>query len=60
MRPMWTCARCESPRFSKVEMYSPRNVLHEFRLSTPDEVDEQFRAWLAEAYQVGIQRHLRA
>jgi hypothetical protein len=41
-------------------MYSPRNVLHEFRLSTPDEVDEQFRAWLAEAYQVGIQRHLRA
>jgi hypothetical protein len=44
-----------SPRFRKIETYSPRNVLHEFRLGAPDEVDEQFRAWLAEAYQVGIQ-----
>jgi hypothetical protein len=41
-----------SPRFRKIETYSPRNVLHVFRLSAPDEVDEQFRAWLAEAYQV--------
>ncbi|HEX5190172.1 MAG TPA: DUF5655 domain-containing protein [Streptosporangiaceae bacterium] len=47
-----------SPRFSKVESYSPRNVLHEFRLGAPDEVDDQFMTWLAEAYQVGIQRHL--
>ncbi len=47
-----------SPRFRKIETYSPRNVLHEFRLGAPDEVDEQFRAWLAEAYQVGIQQHL--
>jgi len=47
-----------SPRFSKIATYSPRNVLHEFRLSAPDEVDDQFIAWLAEAYQVGIQRHL--
>lgn len=47
-----------SPRFRKIETYSPRNVLHEFRLGAPDEVDEQFRAWLAEAYLVGIQQHL--
>jgi hypothetical protein len=48
-----------SPRFTRVEVYSPRNVVHQFKLRAPDEVDEQFAAWLAEAYQVGIQAHLR-
>ena len=47
-----------SPRFHRVEVYSPRNVLHAFRLDSPDQVDEQFAGWLAEAYRVGQQRHL--
>ena len=46
-----------SGRFRKVETYSPRNVLHAFRLESPDEVDEEFVGWLAEAYRVGEQRH---
>jgi hypothetical protein len=29
-----------------------------FRLSRPSDVDEEFRAWLAEAYPVGTQQHL--
>jgi hypothetical protein len=52
-------ARCvDSPRFTKVEVYSPRNVLHAFRLTSPAEVDAQFAGWLAEAYRVGAQEHL--
>ena len=47
-----------SGRFRRVETYSPRNVLHAFRLVSPDEVDEEFIGWLAEAYHVGQQRHL--
>jgi hypothetical protein len=47
------------PRFLRVETFSPRNVLHTFRLSGPDEVDIEFAAWLAEAYRVGAQEHLR-
>jgi hypothetical protein len=47
-----------SPRWRAVEVYSPRNVLHAFRLSAPDEVDAEFTGWLAEAYEVGRQRHL--
>jgi hypothetical protein len=39
----------ESPRFRRVETYSPRNHLHAFRLAGPDEVDDDVRAWLAEA-----------
>jgi hypothetical protein len=52
--------RIDSPRFRRIETYSPRNVLHAFRLTAPDEVDREFAGWLAEAYEVGRQRHLRS
>lgn len=51
--------RIDSPRFTRIEVFSPRNVLHAFRLTGPGEVDDEFRGWLAEAYRVGEQRHLR-
>jgi Domain of unknown function (DUF5655) len=50
--------RLEHPRFRQVQTFSPRNHLHAFRLTSPDEVDDDFRAWLAEAYRVGRQEHL--
>jgi hypothetical protein len=50
--------RMESSRFRRVETFSPRNHLHQFRLERLDEVDEEVAAWLAEAYRVGEQRHL--
>jgi hypothetical protein len=50
--------RLESPRFRRVEVYSPRNVVHLFRLHGPADVDDVVAAWLAEAYAVGEQRHL--
>ena len=49
--------RVVDDRFRRVEVYSPRNVLHAFRLIGPDDVDEQFAGYLGEAYQVGLQRH---
>jgi hypothetical protein len=50
--------RLESPRFRSVQTFSPRNHLHTFRLATPGDIDDELRAWLAEAYRVGEQRHL--
>jgi hypothetical protein len=50
--------RIDHPRFTRVETFSPRNVLHAFRLGSPAEVDAQFIEWLGEAYEVGMQRHL--
>lgn len=47
-----------SRRFRRVEVFSPRNVVHHFRLTSVDDVDDEFRSWLAEAYAVGEQRHL--
>ena len=49
--------RVDSSRFTKIETYSPRNILHAFRLELPDEVDDEFAQWLALAYRVGEQRH---
>ena len=51
--------RLEHPRFRNIQTISPRNHVHTFRLLKPGDIDEQFRAWLIEAYAVGEQRHLR-
>jgi hypothetical protein len=51
--------RIDSPRFRRIEVYSPRNVLHAVRLTDPDQVDGEFVGWLAEAYRVGEQKHLK-
>jgi len=50
--------RLESPRFRRIETFGPRNHLHAFRLGSVAEVDDEVAAWLAEAYDVGMQRHL--
>jgi len=50
--------RYEHPRFTKIDYISSRNHVHHFRISGPAEVDEEVRAWLAEAYAVGEQKHL--
>jgi hypothetical protein len=51
--------RVDSPRFYKIETYSPRNVLHAFRVGSAAEIDDEFAGWLAEAYRVGERQHLR-
>ena len=50
--------RLENPRFRRIETFSPRNHLHAFRFESVEDVDTDASSWLAEAYQVGQQRHL--
>lgn len=50
--------RVPSPRFQKIETISPRNHVHHFCLERADELDEEFEAWVREAYAVGRQEHL--
>ena len=49
--------RVDSPRFTRIETFSPRNVLHAFRLTSAAEVDAEMVGWLAEAFQFDRQRH---
>lgn len=39
-----------SPRFTKVEHIPPGYYVHRFRLHRPEDVDDEVRGWLAEAY----------
>jgi RimJ/RimL family protein N-acetyltransferase len=47
-----------SKRFRDVQTISPRNVVHSFRFERPEEVDDEVSSWIAQAYLVGLQRHL--
>ena len=49
--------RIDSPRFTRIHTFSPHNVLHAFRLTGPEQVDDEFAGWLRRAYAVGEQRH---
>jgi Domain of unknown function (DUF5655) len=48
----------ESERFTRVEHVPPYYYVHRLRLHRPEDVDAELEGWLAEAYQVGGQRHL--
>jgi Domain of unknown function (DUF5655) len=49
----------DSERLSKVEFIPPHYYVHYLRLRSPADVDDEVRGWLADAYAVGEQRHLR-
>jgi len=49
-----------SPRFVEVISPSPRNHIHMFEFTDPDELNSEVQAWLEEAYKVGKQEHLRS
>ena len=51
--------RYQHPRFRQIQTISPRNHVHTFRLTAGADIDDDFRGWLAEAYLVGEQKHLR-
>ncbi len=51
--------RLEDPRFRAIQTISPGNHVHQFRIETPEQLDDRVSEWLREAYAVGEQRHLR-
>ena len=51
--------RLDHPRFRGIQTISPRNHVHTFRLSQPGDIDADFQRWMAEAYLVGKQEHLK-
>jgi hypothetical protein len=53
---VWLKRRLESPRFTKIEAYPRSDYVHNFRLTDAAQLDAEMAAWLAEAYEVGMQR----
>lgn len=52
--------RLEDQRFRSIQTFSPRNHVHQFRIETPDQLDDRVSQWLREAYAVGEQQHLQS
>lgn len=46
------------PRILSVAPYTKRLFVHQFRLTSPADLDDQFVQWLREAYAVGAGAHL--
>ena len=53
---IWLKRRVDHPRFRKVETITARDHVHYLRIERPEELDDEVRGWLAEAYEVGAQR----
>lgn len=47
------------PRIPSVAPYTRRLFVHQFRIATAADLDDDFAGWLAEAYAVGAGEHLR-
>jgi hypothetical protein len=43
----------------EIEHLPPQYYVHRLRLYRPEDVDDELKRWLAEAYRVGEQRHIR-
>jgi Domain of unknown function (DUF5655) len=46
------------PRITSVSAYTAKLFVHHFRITAPDQLDETFAGWVAEAYAVGQGAHL--
>ena len=54
----WLKRQISSPRFSKVELLGKRDWVYQFVLRNEEELDDEVRGWIREAYDVGRQTHL--
>ena len=54
----WLKRRIDSPRFTKVEHLGRSDWIYRFVLRDEDELDDEVRDWIREAYDVGRQTHL--
>jgi hypothetical protein len=50
--------RVEDLRIRSAAPYTKRLVVHQFRISAPEQLDQVFAGWVREAYQVGQGEHL--
>jgi Domain of unknown function (DUF5655) len=50
--------RVQDPRIRRASPYTKRLVVHQFRVSAPEQLDGEFAGWVRESYQVGQGEHL--
>ena len=49
----------DDPRIPRAEPYTKRLFTHQFRITSLEQLDEEFAGWIREAYDVGDGAHMR-
>jgi hypothetical protein len=52
---LWLKRRAQHPLFHRIEQVAPRDFIHYFRLTRPEDLDEGLEVLLRESYRVGRQ-----
>lgn len=52
-------SQLRDPRIKRASAYTKRLFVHQFRVTSLDQLDGEFAGWLREAYDVGAGAHLR-
>ena len=47
------------PRITRTSPYTSRLFVHQFRVTSLDQLDQEFAGWVREAYEVGAGAHMR-
>ncbi len=55
---LWLTHKSSHPKLQRVETYGPRSYGLQFKLTHPDDIDDELQALFREAYLVGRQEHL--
>lgn len=50
---VWLRRKLTSRRFQRIEQFGPRCFVHHFRVTAPEQLDDEVLDWLREAYRVG-------
>ena len=51
--------RVVDPRIRTASPYTKKLFVHQFRITAPEQLDEEFAGWIREAYEVGRGGHLK-
>ncbi len=55
----WLKRQIESPRFARIDHLNRDDWIYEFRVTSPEQLDDEVLGWIREAYDVGLQKHLQ-
>ncbi len=56
---LWLTREVHHRTLQRTEKFGLRSYGLQFRLDSPDDIDDEFRSYIKEAYSVGLREHLR-
>ena len=55
---LWLTRRVDHPTLRRTTEFGPESFGHQFRLDSPDDIDQSFQDLVRESYRVGLREHI--